>query len=263
MKTEKIIRAQARESLKGNLTAAVSGVFVLLGVIMLCEIYYELLLALTGIWDGGDKIKSGNELTLIIILCSTFLITFALSPFKNGYIRLCYNIACCKGDGLRDVFYFFSGIKRYFKALRFNIIILLKKLIYALIGFIPYLLLIVLKVFLFASYANPANSIKTLFGALETVFLCIGIAIALILSVRVLVSEFVFADNHEANVFNIAKIISKNHLNDYYRLIFTFLLWILSCFFVLPGFYVIPYFTTSLGTTSKWLINLYKEGKTV
>ena len=57
--------------------------------------------------------------------------------------------------------------------------------------------------------------------------------------------------------------IKRKHMMDYYKLFFSFIFWLAYCIFVIPGMYVIPYFTTSLGTTSKWLINLYKEGKTV
>ena len=102
-----------------------------------------------------------------------------------------------------------------------------------------------------------------LFGVIDAAVLSLCTIITLIIAVRLVVPEFVFVDNFEANVFEIAKVITKKHLKDYYKLIATFLVWIASCIFVLPGLYVIPYLTTSMGTTSKWLINLYKEGKTV
>ena len=260
MKTEKIIRSQAKESLKGNWTAAVSGVFVLLGALILLVIFYSMLLSLTGI-ISGDELKSGSETALIIILSSTFILAFALSPFKNGYFRLCYNIATDRSDGLRDIFYFFSGIKLYFKALQFNIIIMLKRILFSVIGFIPYILFATIKYLLFLTATDGMT--KQFFDTSEAVIICLCVTITIIISIRLFIPEFVFVDNYEANVFSISNVITKKHLKDYYRLVSTFLFWILLCFFVLPGLYVIPYFTTSLGTTSKWLINLYKEGKTV
>ncbi len=262
MKTERIIRSQARDALKGNWIVAVSGLFLLLAVIFLIEIFYEALINLTGILSG-ETIKKGSELTLVIVLCAVFLITFALSPFKNGYYRLCYNIAQGRSDGLRDAFYFFSGIKIYFKTLQFNIIIMLKKVLYALISFIPYFLCLLFELVLFTNFIKPTTSTNALFDTLEFVLVIIGSVSTVIISVRLVIPEFVFVDNFEANAFSIAKSISSKHLDDYYKLVFSFGFWILSCFFVLPGLYVIPYLTTSLGTSSKWLINKYKEGKTV
>lgn len=258
MKTERTIRAQARESLKGNWTAAVSGVFVILVFILIFEVVFELLCLLTGVFEG-EKIKSGCEVPLRIILCFVFLLTFAATPVKNGYYRLCYNIACGRSDGLRDVFYFFSGIKIYLKTLKFNLIILLYKALYFIISFIPYFALAAIK----AIINNPSADYKNFIDICDTVILCFCVTLFILITVRLVIPEFVFTDNCEADVFTISKSISKNHLGDYYKLIFTFLPWLLSCLFVIPGLYVIPYFTTSLGTTSKWLINIYKEGKTV
>lgn len=262
MSTEKIIRSQAKKSLNGNWTAAVSGLFVLLAETFLAAVFYSMLAGLTGIFND-EKLKSGAEPILLIILVITFLFCFALSPFENGFYRLCYNIASDRSDGLRDMFYFFSGTKQYFKALQFNLIINLKKLLYAIIGFAPYILFSMFKSLLFTFGTTPNASLTQTFGVIETVLITVCTVAALIICIRLIIPEFVFVDNFEANVFDIAKAISKKHLKEYYKLIATFIIWILSCMFVLPGLYVIPYLTTSLGTTSKWLINMYKEGKTV
>lgn len=261
MSTEKVIRLQSKKSLNGNWIVSVSGVFVLLAVIFLIEVFYYSLIFVTGIVDENG-IKKGAEPVLVIIISFTLLFYFALTPFKNGFFRLFYNIADGRSDGLRDVFYFFSGIKPYFKALGFNVIITLKKALYALIGFIPYIICLVFEQILF-KFITPTTFTNQVFDIVETGLIVIGVTITLIISIRLIIAEFVFVDNFESNAFVIAKGISKRHLSDYYKLILSFIPWILSCLFVLPWLYVIPYLTTSLGTTSKWLINLYKEGKTV
>ena len=262
MRKEQIIRSQARDSLKGNWTASVAGVFVLLAVIFIQEASYELLCLLFGVFSG-NKIKSGYEFIYIAIVCFVSLFAFALTPFLNGYFRLCYNIACERSDGLRDVFYFFSGIKQYFKALWFNFIIALKSALYAIISFIPYTMYCVFKDVILGTILKADVSSHEFMTVIEIILFVIGILLTFLISIRLFIYEFVFVDNFEANVFGISKIIKKNHPCDYCKLVFSFILWILSCFFVLPGIYVIPYFITSLATTSKWLINLYKEGKTV
>ena len=260
MSTEKLIRSQAKKSLSGNWTTAVAGLFVLLAEVFLGVVFYSTLISLSGIFDDSEKLKAGSEPILFVILVLTFVFCFALTPFENGFYRLCYNIAIGRGDGLRDVFYFFSGTKQYFKALQFNIIITLKKALYALIGFAPYIIFSAIRIIVQTSLNESQIQ---MFGVIEAVLSTIGAVASVIISIRLIIPEFVFVDNFEANVFGIAKVITKKHLKDYYKLIATFLAWILSCIFVLPGLYVIPYLTTSLGTTSKWLINMYKEGKTV
>ena len=159
------------------------------------------------------------------------------------------------------MFYFFSGTKQYFKALQFNIIIALKKILYSIIGFAPYIIFEIIKSIVLMT-ASSASLTQT-FGVVEAIIFAVCTVAAVIINIRLVIPEFVFVDNFEANVFDIAKAISKKHIKEYYKLIATFIIWILSCMFVLPALYVIPYLTTSLGTTSKWLINMYKEGKTV
>ena len=87
MSTEKIIRSQAKKSLNGNWTAAVSGLFVLLAEVLLVAVFYSMLTGLTGIYEG-EKLKSGSEPIVIIILVLTIIFAFALSPFENGFYRL-------------------------------------------------------------------------------------------------------------------------------------------------------------------------------
>lgn len=260
MNTEKIIRSQAKKSLNGNWAVAVSGLFVLLAELFLVTVFYSILTGLTGLYDG-EKLKPGAEPIMIIILVFTLLLCFALSPFENGFYRLCYNIASDRSDGLRDMFYFFSGTKQYFKALQFNIIIALKKILYSIIGFAPYIFFEIIKSIVLMT-ASSASLTQT-FGVVEAIIFAVCTVATVIINIRLVIPEFVFVDNFEANVFDIAKAISKKHIKEYYKLIATFIIWILSCMFVLPALYVIPYLTTSLGTTSKWLINMYKEGKTV
>jgi len=256
MRTEKIIRSQAKESLKGNWTSAVAGFFLLFAAFLIVQALFELLLSVTGVLSG-EEVNKGSETKVLIISIVTFFLAFALTPFKNGFIRLCYNIALGRSDGLRDVFYFFSRINLYVKALQFNIMMALRFVLYFFVALIPYILCLITDIIFFTTSENIAMTI------IANVLLYLGIIAASFYSVRLFAYDFAFVDNCEANPYRTANVILKNHSGDYYKLAFSFIFWILSCFFVLPALYVIPYFTTSLGTTSKWLINLYKEGKTV
>ena len=102
---------------------------------------------------------------------------------------------------------------------------------------------------------------------ITAIILLITSIITLLVDFAVLsVAQFLYIDNPNwemKSYFKSAKIINKYHYYDNFKLCLSFLPWIASCYFVLPMFYVVPYFTESLATSAKWLIKLYKDGKIV
>ena len=262
MKPEGIIRTQSRQVLKGNWVAAVSGLLTLMAFGTLGDIIYSLLILLSGVFTDDGVLRHGAEVPLIIILCSVFIFIFALTPIVNGFFRLFYKLSDTGECDLREIFYFFCGTKNYFSALIFNALMMLRRLLLALIGFSPYILfLIITNAFSQSIYTSvSANEIM---NAVAVVLICLGIATSLVLWLRLTVYDFLFAGDASPRPFYDGRRILRKHYFDLVKLFFTFIPWILLCFYVLPMFYVVPYFMTSFATSVKWLFKLNKEGTTV
>lgn len=258
MKAAGIIRSQSRAALKGNWVAAVAGVFTLLAFIFLGEFIYSLLILSSGAFDANDNLRHGAEPVLLAVLCLSFLLIFALTPIKNGVFRMFYNLSENKKCELSDVFYFFNR-NLYFKTLAFNALTALKLALNILIGLSPYIICSVICE-LFSDVILTTVSANEILETVKIILLSLGFAAAAVLSLRLLVTEFLYGAQLSERPFTETRLTLKGHSADLFKLFISFILWILLCFFVLPIFYVIPYFLTSFATSTKWLFKLYKEG---
>ncbi|MCH5304747.1 MAG: hypothetical protein J1E41_07780, partial [Ruminococcus sp.] len=162
-----------------------------------------------------------------------------------------------------DMFYFFKRNK-FISTIQFNLLVTLKIILNFTIGLIPYFA-VKLITYLFSIQLLTTVGANEIFFELQVFLFALAITFALIRSLRLFVTEFLYIENEDdfSQIFSAAKTINKKHSKDLVFLFFTFLAWIASCFFVIPALYVIPYFITSFANSSKWLIRLYKDGKMV
>lgn len=262
MSTEKIIRSQAKKSLRGKWVTAICGLFTVFAFILLVFVFYFSLCEIFNIFNSDGYVSQSKRIPLVVIILITFLLGFALSPVKNGYFRLCCKIAENREAEFRDVFYFIFGIKEYLRALSFNICILARMALFFIIGFIPFFILNMLNG-MFVDLFATVTANKVLY-VLSELLIIAGVTYGLVQSLTLFISEFMFAQGEHGDthsIFRTERAIRKKHHSDLIILTGTFLLWLLLCFFVLPAIYVLPYFTVSMATSSKWLIKLYKDGK--
>lgn len=264
MKIEKQIRFQAKDALKDNWISPLSGLFLLIAVnTLLVTLVYTAGFFMNIFTDEGE-LKSGCVITYTIIVCSSVLIAVLISPLKNGFMKICYKLSNGEEADYGDMFYFFSGNK-YFQTLQFNLILAVKIIINILIGLIPFFILNI-TAWAFSLQLLTTVTANEIFSYANITLFVLGIIIAVLLSVKIIVSEFIFIDNDAddlAEVFAASRNILKKHKRDINNLFYSFILWIALCFFVFPALYVIPYITTAFATSSKWLIKLNKEGNTV
>ncbi len=262
MKIERIIRSQAKEKLKNNWTGAVSALFVFLGFIIALILLFESLVSIFRVYDINGEFKKSSTITLNIILLSTFATGVFLTPVKNGFLKYFYELSNTGESNLRTTFYFFLKIKRYFKTVLFNLIIMGITILNIAITLLPYW---ILKIIDITVDLFPNVAAEQIGFIIYSILFGLGITAGIILSLGLIFIEFLYIDkdNMGAEYYFGKKTIklSVKHYKDYIILIFTFTLWIMLCFFVLPALYVIPYLTESLATSSKWLIKLNKEGK--
>ena len=261
MSIEKTIRSQARYSLKENWIPAISGFFLLATVFFLLVTFVVCAGDIFNIWTEDGLLKKNCENTLMIIVCLAVLLGVFLSPFKNGFYKLCYDIADNKKADFASMFYFFKGNK-CLTTLQFNLLIAVRIILYLIIGLIPYYLLSI-ATYLFSIQLMPTVEANETVSVLKTIFIILAVVFAVTESVKLFLAEFLFIENDgdSSEVFRCAKAISKVHGKSLRKQFLSFVFWIALCFFVFPLIYVLPYFSTTYANSSKWLIRLYKEGK--
>lgn len=239
---------------------AVAGLMAVFSVALLLYLLLAMLGWITGAFmTTADEVNTAATIKLLVIFWLTFLLAFFMLPITNGFFRLCYNIANEREANFADVFYFFKGTKRYLRALQFNILTCAKLFAAYLIAFAGYNIHRIPVI-----EANLGDT--TLFIINRSVFFAFGSALFLLFFIRIIFSEFIFVDNENARISDISratKVIFNHHKLDIILLNYSFIPWIALCFFVIPALYVIPYMLTTVATSAKWLLKLYKEGKLI
>lgn len=255
MSTEKKIRLQAKQKLNGKWVLALAAVFTVFGALFAVYLVFSLFATI------GTSISPDGEVSLLSVGIVTFgaLLTISaaviLMLVKNGFFRIFYNIANSKPAQYSDLFYYFKN-GRYIKALGFDLIMTLKKMLWALICFLPYIAASVI------SYSDSSRAGLVF----QSIFFALGLAAYVLNTLKYFWTEFLYNDDDYIDIstaFRVTGYVVKKRRGDIYMLFCTFLPYMALCFFVLPALYVLPYMLTSAATSAKWLFKLYKDGKMI
>lgn len=256
MKTEKTIKAQARIALRqGNWATLVGCLAIMLISFLLIDFIYEALIYgfnLVNLSTMEFK-KSGVILGSIFTILS-FGLLILISPIINGFSKLCYNVAKNESCTSIDLFYYFRSFRLYFKALGLNILRYLIVFLIVLALSFPAGVMFLL--------SESFSSFNTYFQFVGIVLEIAGLIFSFCFYTKTVLCNYILAEDDSKNAAWYIKNsfqLSKGHNIDIIKLILSFIFWLLSCFFIFPIFYVIPYMGVSLGTSAKWLILLKKE----
>ena len=121
MSRERIIKQQARESLRGNITALIAGFLALavMGVIIFdVPVFAAYLLNLVDAESG--EVTGDNFLWYLLLEFGALVLAAVFSPLINGFFRLAADTAVKGGCEINSFFYFFSSPRRYFRTLAVN-----------------------------------------------------------------------------------------------------------------------------------------------
>jgi hypothetical protein len=262
MNIEKTIRKQSRDALKKNWIGAVSAFFILAGFALFAYLIFVSLLYIFDVFNANGEIRQRCVFTVMGIVTATIVIAFLLTPSINGFFKYFYEISRNNENDLRNTFYFFFGIKRYFKTLLFNFYILVSLIPNFIVGLLPYYILQGVDMFI---DVFPTVGAEQIGEVIYSSLFVLGITIGIMLSLRMIFIEFLYIDDDSKNIgYFFSKSVERlafKHLKDYIILVFSFIPWFALSLLVLPVLYTIPYFTQSLATSSKWLIKLNKDGQ--
>ena len=255
MTAEKTIKAQARQALRGNYLKAVSALMILFVAFFLFDGIASLLGLLPSILSG-KSFTNVESITKPLRSGIIFWVSFLLSPFINGYIRVFYFSGKSGNFNLKNSFYYFKKGK-YGKALGLNFAFFVRMLIPACIAFLPPMIFT----------AICSNFAEDFFGtSVYDLFMFILCALSTILTVLwalryfvVYPASFEYEGARAKDLFAYSKKVMRGRTADAARLLRSYAGWILLSFLVLPIIYTAPYMTQGLCISARWLETNYRE----
>lgn len=243
------VKKTAKTALKGNYVKAIisSAVFVFA---YLLSIYANTLF---------DFVLGRVAYYIVFIAVSVF----ALSPLFLGLLRGFWRVLFGVDDKITVLFYYFSTVKLYKRALSFFALFILK---FAVLGLILYLPSLLLDFFAGALFFNmleisppiwisnlwPISSFLKIIAFVALVFVLLKYYIAPVL--------FIADDNMDcAEAIHMSTIIAKGSSIDFVYLFFSFIGWILICLFLIPVVFVMPYLICSYLVHARFAVAKYNK----
>ncbi len=174
---------------------------------------------------------------------------FVLSPLFLGLLRFFWRLINFAEDGLGSVFYFFSNIGRYMRAIKLTLVVGWRIVTAVIICLLPY----------FAIGLVTGSGIYQFFGweiplwvpnliLIESFLKVVGIISAVIYASRYYLVPVIAVMDEERlllEAVHISCLVSKRSGIAFLSLALSFILWLVLSFFVVPAIYTIPFILTS------------------
>lgn len=122
MKTEKIVKQQAREALRGNFSILIAGLAALV-VAYLTVVYLAYVIEIpTGVVDiESDAVNEDMRIFDMLVTLGQGFLFAALSPLLNGWLHTAARAVISGKSEITDMFYYFGSAVRYFKTVVLNL----------------------------------------------------------------------------------------------------------------------------------------------
>lgn len=264
MKGNYLVKKQAREYLNGNWGAFIAAFFLLFipmainDCIETCAVFFDIqnisLLDLFD-WSKGFPVNAAIVSAIIVI---EILIFALFLPLFLGITKLSMSVANGSSACFANIFYFFKRGK-YMSALHFNLSLMLRKLLWTAISFIPAMLCTGLLIIL--DRENSENGILLLMLLiLGVLFFILGVVLSVLLTAKYFLAGYLFVKSdgkaEVSELIHTSISLMRQKSNLYISLLLSFLPWICLCLFVFPAMYVMPYMSVSFANSAKWIIKM-------
>lgn len=259
MKAEKQVKEQARAALKGNWTVVLAAAGVTFAAFMLAQVVISvLLIAFQDVDFNTGEVRDAESPAYLATAFGGVLLMLAGSPLLNGFLKTAANVAVKKDCQITDVFFYFRGAGRYFRTLLMNLLLyLLFAFTFGVLNVSRYLEAFFPDWFKDVSVLTPEGAAVIAAGVVS------GLIGALMYMLFVHWPLMYYALHDDATigktVFGTLGF-SFRHFGKTLRLALSFAGWLALCFFVVPAFYVLPYFSVSAVLSAKWLFALEPGG---
>ena len=269
MKAETIIKQQARSSLADQNWGVALAAFIFPA----CVFFMAQTVNSFSIIVRGASVQAltnapfARPQALLFFLLLQVLavgVLFAFSPIFVGAAKLYTDIAHGRQGELSALFGWFSGKRQYGRAVAFSLSLAVRNVLWALLCFFPCgFFVVLLRIFPVVGSGPLQEGIRLLWYLFLALLILLGLTLWVVLTSRYFLAPYLFLYKEElsANTCIIQSIfLMKKNRSRYLRLVLSFLPWLLSCFFVIPALYVMPYFQTACAFNARWMLEEAGEG---
>lgn len=262
--TAKGIKREARGLLKNNWSRALGALCIYLMVLVLFIQLSQLVNALLSDYGPAANAEAptlrsfedylayfttgGMGLNLLIDLAMAGFFFILSSPLSLGITYWFRSLCQLKNLQVGQIFRFYQNNDLFFSAIIFEAMLTVLNIIFAVISFIPSV----------ACFAWAYISGGTLPIVLGIVLALGGILLFIALSLRFFFARYLFCGEYGYSAFDCLKYSSKymkTHIGSVMRVILSFTLWFISCIFILPVAYVIPFYNASMASCAQDIID--------
>lgn len=256
MSTEKIIKNQAKDLLKGNWSTVIAAILAVVAVILSIEM---LLSAFLYFVDAVNyETQTFTEDKQVEIMAASLGASFLLllvSPLVNGVVKMICNISLYGKADIFDLFYFFRDAALYFKTVFINFVLYyLFSIITALLNVYGYVCLLT-DSDLSGKFAFDAKTFVLLGAYIVSVVINV---LVYMLFVHYPLIAYSYDNRLKASKYMFGFIgFSFRYFVKTLKLALSLFGWIvLSAAFIVPLFYTAPYIAQSGAVSAKWLFRL-------
>lgn len=243
------IKSEAKKTLFGNwVIAIVSALTMIFSFLIIQNMAWAFSIVF------GDVVANFVMLSLIFLLCG---------PQILGVFRLFWRIHGGAVESPASTFYYFSSLKRYFKAIRLCFMLLLRLLMFSAIFHLPAILLYVISSpALYDFLKMPIPMWSQYLEYLVNFFISIGAVLVICSMLRFYLAPVLIIadDNMEAEeAVHMSAVIAKTSFTDFVFLVLSLLFYIIISLLFIPLIFTLPYFIMCYIIHSKEAIKDYNE----
>ncbi|MGN1112333.1 MAG: DUF975 family protein [Acutalibacteraceae bacterium] len=263
MTANTIIKKQAKGYLQGGYAQFAAAFFVMLIPLAIANALETVVVFfdMNRLSPSELMSKAGDNPIALAVCTATaavILLVFILSlPLVSGFFRMAANAVNGGSVQCSDLFYYFEK-GRYAGTLGFNLSLAVRKLLWAMLSFLPAMACVYLQsVEAFSDF----SWVFTISGAL---FMSLGIVLSVVLTAKYFLAQYLFATaqtntEQAKNAIALSIEMMKGNRKKYLSLLVSFLPCIALTFFILPGLYTVPYMMVSFADSARWICGLRRR----
>lgn len=268
MKLRKKMKQDAFIALKPNWGKSIAILLILLAVTLICSLFKQLIISLTGIQpfldlngtptDFLDNIPNTSFYAYMLDLLSLLLWALVLAPLRLGLSRWFYRLSFSCQDDSNYIFYYFSNIRDYFRCVWFKCNLGLRQLLWLLLFLLPGGLMLSVG---YVSYIGGSSMMNSVVSSVAVILGVVAVAASIVLYLlfilRYSLADYLFFSNRDMSVSEVIRTsiaYTQGRKIQIAFFVLSFAPLFLLGVFVVPLLFVLPYFHTAFSIYARYLI---------
>lgn len=257
-------KSTAKVTLKGRWPMALGVCAVLLLTLLFQAAVQQLMvfvLRTEYIWSPGDALEvlhlfrwNNVVATLVTLALEVFLYT----PVKLGAMRWFWRLTGGVPDPVGEMFYYFSNVYAYRRALAYVFQIGWRLLVAGVVVYLPYVFVsMVTRAEVFGSQVSTALSVLM---PVTGLFAVAGVVLYVVYCLRFFLAPWLLFSYESLSVQQVLQRsvqMTRSYKSGYVGFLLTFIGWLLLCLPVLPLMYVLPWLLAAMAVYGRYCINHY------